>query len=90
MQEDDDSNDPSRRASSANEGLAWTRDVKGDSRDTQFLVPLYGKFPVLYGNSMENLPNKGVPLLGVPDNPTELESQECCWSTLDLVKIHTC
>ena len=35
MQEDDDSNDPSRRAGSANEGLAWTRDVKGDSRDTQ-------------------------------------------------------
>lgn len=54
------------------------------------MVPLYGKFPVLYGNSMENLPNKGVPLLGVPDNPTELESQECCWSTLDLVKIHPC
>lgn len=54
------------------------------------MVPLYGKFPVLYGNSMENLPNKGVPLLGVPDNPTELESQECCWSTLDLAKIHPC
>ena len=89
MQEDDDSNDPSRRAM-RKWRFGMDKGCQGWFQGHPIMVPLYGKFPVLYGNSMENLPNKGVPLLGVPDNPTELESQECCWSTLDLAKIHPC